>query len=39
MNDVSYSCIAGLLAGSLVTAVDSGTENRRRIEGGKDASR
>jgi len=39
MNDVSYSCIARLLAGSLVTAVDSGTENRRRIEGGKDASR
>ena len=39
MNDVSYSCIAHLLADSLVAAADSGTENRRRIEGGKDASR
>ena len=39
MNDVSYSCIARLLADSLVAAADPGTENRRRIEGGKDASR
>lgn len=39
MNDVSYGCIARLLAGSLVAAADSGAESRRRIEGAKDGSR
>jgi len=39
MNNVSYSCIARLLAGSLVTAAESGAENRRRIERANDASR
>jgi acyl-CoA thioesterase-1 len=29
MNDVSYSCIARLLADSVVAAAESGTENRR----------
>lgn len=38
MNDVSYSCIARLLAGSLVAAAESGTDDRRRIERTKDAS-
>ena len=37
MNDVSYSCIARLLADSLVAAAESGTENRRRTAGVKDA--
>ena len=39
MNDVSYSCIARLLAESLVAAADSGAENRRRIEGAKNPGR
>jgi acyl-CoA thioesterase-1 len=39
MNDVSYGCLARLLAATLVEAVESGTENRRRIEGAKDGSR
>ena len=39
MNDVSYSCIAHLLADSLVAAADSGAENRRRIEGAKTPGR
>lgn len=39
MNDVSYGCIARLLASSLVAAAESGAENRPRIEGAKDASR
>jgi lysophospholipase L1-like esterase len=39
MTDVSYGCIARLLGGSLVAATESGAENRRRIEGGKDGSR
>ena len=39
MNDVSYGCIARLLAESLVAAADSGAENRRRIEGAKNAGR
>jgi acyl-CoA thioesterase-1 len=39
MNDVSYSCIARLLADSLVAAAESGTENRRRTAGVKDARR
>jgi acyl-CoA thioesterase I len=38
MNDVSYSCIARLLADSLVAAVESGAENRR-IDRAKDARR
>jgi lysophospholipase L1-like esterase len=37
MNDVSYGCIARLLAGSLAAATESGTENR--IDKAKDASR
>lgn len=39
MNDVSYSCIARLLADSLVAAAESGTENRRRTAGVKDMRR
>jgi lysophospholipase L1-like esterase len=39
MNDVSYSCIARLLADSLAAAAESGAENRTRIEGAKDARR
>jgi acyl-CoA thioesterase I len=39
MNDVSYSCIAHLLADSLVAAADSRVRNRERIGGAKDASR
>jgi acyl-CoA thioesterase I len=38
MNDVSYSCIARLLADSLVAAVEAGAENRR-IDGANDARR
>jgi len=38
MNDVSYGCIAHLLADSLVAAADTGARNRRRIGGAKDAS-
>jgi hypothetical protein len=38
MNDVSYSCIAHLLADSLVAAADTGGRNRGRIGGAKDAS-
>jgi acyl-CoA thioesterase I len=38
MNDVSYSCIARLLADSLVAAVEAGAEERR-IERAKDARR
>jgi acyl-CoA thioesterase I len=38
MNDVSYGCIAHLLAASLVAAVESEAENWR-IGGGKDAGR
>jgi acyl-CoA thioesterase I len=39
MNDVSYSCIARLLADSLVAAAEPGTHSRRRSEGAGDASR
>jgi lysophospholipase L1-like esterase len=39
MNDVSYSCIASLLAASLVAAVESGSESARGNEGAKNASR
>jgi acyl-CoA thioesterase-1 len=39
MNDVSYSCIAHLLADSLVAAADTGARNRGRIGGAKDAGR
>jgi acyl-CoA thioesterase I len=38
MNDVSYGCIARLLAGSLVAAAESGTENQRILKA-KGASR
>ena len=39
MNDVSYGCIAHLLADSLVAAADTGARNRGRIGGAKDTSR
>ena len=39
MNDVSYSCIARLLAGSLVAAAESGIESVHRGEGTRNASR
>jgi lysophospholipase L1-like esterase len=39
MNDVSYGCLARLLADSLVAATESTNESRRRIEKTKDASR
>jgi acyl-CoA thioesterase I len=40
MNDVSYSCIAHLLADSLVAAAEPETHGRRgRGEGARDASR
>jgi acyl-CoA thioesterase I len=39
MNDVSYSCIARLMADSLVTATEPGTPGRGRSEGARDASR
>jgi len=39
MNDVSYSCIAHLLADSLAAAAEPGTDGQRRSEGGRDASR
>ena len=39
MNDVSYRCIAHLLADSLVAAADTGARNRGRIGGAKDAGR
>jgi acyl-CoA thioesterase-1 len=39
LNDVSYSCIAHLLADSLVAAADTGARNRGRIGGAKDAGR
>ena len=39
MNDVSYSCIARLLADSLVVAAEPGTHGRRRSEWARDASR
>jgi lysophospholipase L1-like esterase len=39
MNDASYSCIASLLAGSLVAAAESGSESARGNEGAKNASR
>ena len=39
MNDVSYSCIARLLADSLVTAAAPGTEGLRQSAGARDASR
>jgi lysophospholipase L1-like esterase len=39
MNNVSYSCIAHLLAGSLVAAAEPGRESRRWGEEAKDASR
>jgi acyl-CoA thioesterase I len=40
MNDVSYSCIARLLADSLVAAAaEPGTDGRRRSEKARDASR
>jgi acyl-CoA thioesterase I len=39
MNDVSYGCIASLLADSLVAAADSGAENQHRTQRAEDASR
>jgi acyl-CoA thioesterase I len=39
MNDVSYSCIARLLADSVVAAVESETHGWRRSEGARDARR
>ena len=39
MNDVSYSCIARLLADSLVAAAESGAHGRSRSEEAKDTSR
>jgi len=39
MNDVSYSCIAHLLADSLAAAAEPGTDGQRRSEGARDASR
>jgi acyl-CoA thioesterase I len=39
MNDVSYSCIARLLADSLAAAAESETHARQRSEGAPDASR
>ncbi len=39
MNDVSYSCIARLLADSLVAAAEPGTHVQRRSEGARDAIR
>jgi lysophospholipase L1-like esterase len=39
MNDVSYSCIARLLANSIVAAAEPETHGRRRSEGPRDASR
>jgi acyl-CoA thioesterase I len=39
MNDVSYSCIARLLADSIAAAAERGTDGRRRSEGARDASR
>jgi acyl-CoA thioesterase I len=39
MNDVSYSCIARLMADSLVTAAESGTPGRGRSEEARDPSR
>jgi len=39
MNDLSYGCLARLLAGSLVTASVSENENRQRIEKTEDANR
>jgi lysophospholipase L1-like esterase len=39
MNDVSYSCIARLLADSLVAAVEPEPHGRRWSEGARDASR
>ena len=39
MNDVSYSCIARLLADSLVAATEPETHDRRRNEAAREASR
>ncbi len=39
MNDVSYGCIAHLLADSLVAAADTGARNRGRIGGAKGPGR
>jgi acyl-CoA thioesterase I len=39
MNDVSYSCIARLLADSVVAAVELETDGPRQREGARDASR
>jgi hypothetical protein len=39
MNDVSYGCIARLLAGSLAAAVEPETQAQRRSGGVRDASR
>jgi lysophospholipase L1-like esterase len=39
MNDVSYSCIARLLADSLAAAAEPETHAQRRSEGARDASR
>ena len=39
MNDVSYSCIAHLLADSLAAAAEPGTDGQRRSERGRGASR
>jgi hypothetical protein len=39
MNDVSYGCIARLLAGSLAAAVEPETQAQRRIGGVRDVSR
>jgi len=39
MNDVSYSCIARLLAGSVVAATEPGTEGLRPHQAAKNTSR
>jgi lysophospholipase L1-like esterase len=39
MNDLSYGCVARLLADSLAAAVEPETHARQRREGGRDASR
>ena len=39
MNNLSYGCMAHLLAGSLVKAAESGAENRRRVDRTKAAIR
>jgi hypothetical protein len=39
MNDVSYSCIARLLAGSVVAAAEPATESLRPHESAKDTAK